>query len=157
MGIDGRGVSNRMGWYMKIITEPKELIGRYVARKQGKTDDWQNYAAIGLLNSNEELVAGVVFDCYQHPNILMHISAERLSRGFMDAIVRYPFEQLQCKRITGTILKSNKKSRRFANHMGFKLEGVMRNAHEDGDVCIYGLMKKDAQKWMRQELEKVHG
>jgi len=33
----------------------------------------------------------------------------------------------------------------------------MRNAHEDGDVCIYGLMKKDAQKWMRQELEKVHG
>jgi RimJ/RimL family protein N-acetyltransferase len=142
---------------MKIIIEPKELIGRYVARKQGKTDDWQNYAAIGLLNSNEELVAGVVFDCYQHPNILMHISAERLSRGFMDAIVRYAFEQLQCKRITGTILKSNKKSRRFANHMGFKLEGVMRNAHEDGDVCIYGLMKKDAQKWMRQELEKVHG
>lgn len=142
---------------MKIITEPKELIGRYVASKQGKNDDWQNYAAIGLLNSDEELVAGVVFDCYQHPNILMHISAERLSRGFMDAIVRYAFEQLQCKRITGTILKSNKKSRRFANHMGFKLEGVMRNAHEDGDVCIYGLMKKDAQKWMRQELEKVHG
>lgn len=142
---------------MRVITEPKELIGRYVASKQGQTKEWQNYSAIGLLNSNEELVAGVVFDCYQHPNILMHISAERLSRGFMDAIVRYPFEQLQCKRITGTILKSNKKSRRFANHMGFKLEGVMRNAHEDGDVCIYGLMKKDAQKWMRQELEKVHG
>jgi len=142
---------------MKIITEPKELIGRYVASKQGQTEEWQNYSAIGLLNSNEELVAGVVFDCYQHPNILMHIAAERISRGFMDAIVRYAFEQLQCKRITGTILKSNKKSRRFANHMGFKLEGVMRNAHKNGDVCIYGLMKKDAQKWMRQELEKVHG
>jgi RimJ/RimL family protein N-acetyltransferase len=142
---------------MKIITEPKELIGRYVAQKQGQTEEWQNYSAIGLLNSNDELIAGVVFDGYQHPNILMHIAAERLSKNFMDAIVRYPFEQLQCKRITGTILKSNKKSRRFANHMGFKLEGILRDAHKNGDVCIYGLMKKDAKKWMRQELEKVHG
>lgn len=142
---------------MKIITEPKELIGRYVAQKQGQTEDWKNFVAIGLLNSNDELIAGVVFDGYSHPNICMHISAERLSKNFMDAIVRYPFEQLQCKRITGTILKSNKKSRRFANHMGFKLEGIMRDAHKDGDVCIYGLMKKDAKKWMRQELEKVHG
>ena len=142
---------------MKIITEPKELIGRYVASKQGQTEEWRNYSAIGLLNSNEELVAGAVFDGYQHPNILMHISAERLSRNFMDAIVRYAFEQLQCKRITGTILKSNKKSRKFAEQFGAKLEGVMRDAHEKGDVCIYGLMKKDAEKWMRQELEKVNG
>ena len=75
----------------------------------------------------------------------------------MDAIVRYAFEQLQCKRITGTILKSNKKSRRFAEQFGARLEGVMRDAHEQGDVCIYGLLKKDAAKWMRQELEKVNG
>jgi len=139
---------------MKIITEPKELIGRYVAQKQGKTDDWKNYVAFGLLNSNDELVAGVVFDGYRHPNICMHISADRLSRNFMDAIVRYAFEQLQCKRITGTILKSNKKSRRFAHQFGARLEGVMRDAHDQGDVCIYGLLKRDAEKWIQPRYTK---
>tara|TARA_R110002126_G_scaffold253479_1_gene396551 strand:- start:875 stop:1318 length:444 start_codon:yes stop_codon:yes gene_type:complete len=139
---------------MKIITEPKELIGRYVAQKQGRSPDWGLYVAFGLVNNNEELIAGVVFNGYIAPNIMMHISAETLTPGFVSTIMHYAFVKNNCKRVTGIIDKNNKKSRRFAHHLGAKLEGVMKDASPSGDLCIYGLMKSDAEKWIQPRYMK---
>ena len=61
---------------MKIITEPKELIGRYVASKQGRSADWGLFVAFGLVNDDEELIAGVVFNGYIAPNTIS-LRAER--------------------------------------------------------------------------------
>jgi hypothetical protein len=134
---------------MKIITEPKELIGRYVAQKQGRSPDWGLYVAFGLVNDDEELICGVVFNGYIAPNIMMHISADTITPGFISTVMHYAFVTNKCKRVTGIIDKRNKKSRRFAHHLGAKLEGVMREASEHGDLCIYGLMKRDAEKWIQ--------
>jgi RimJ/RimL family protein N-acetyltransferase len=143
-----------MGWYMKIITEPKELIGRYVASKQGRSADWGLFVAFGLVNDDEELIAGVVFNGYIAPNIMMHISADAITPGFISTVMHYAFVKNNCKRVTGIIDKRNKKSRRFAHHLGAKLEGVMRDAGEHGDICIYGLMKSDAEKWIQPRYMK---
>ena len=148
MGGNGRCVPNRMGWYMRIITEPKELIGNYVAKKQNHLPDWGSFVAFGLVNKHEELIAGVVFNQLLIPNIMMHISAEKLNAGFISTVMHYAFEKNKCKRITGVIDRRNKKSRRFAIHLGAKLEGVMRQASVNNeDLCIYGLLKADAKKW----------
>lgn len=138
---------------MRIITEPKELIGRYVARKIG-AGSWKDFAAVGLLNDDDELVAGAVFNGYSPPNVLMHIAAERLTPAFVAAFIQYPFEQMKAGRITGLIDASNAKSRRFAEHLGAKLEGVMRQASPKGDVCVYGLLAKDAQRWLTQRYKQ---
>lgn len=134
---------------MRIITEPKELIARYVARNTGTLNDPGSFSAVGLVNEADELVAGVVFNGYSHPNILMHIAAERMTPTFVAAIMQYPFEQLKVNRVTGVIDKKNAASRRFAEKLGATLEGVMKDASpRGGDVCIYGLLAKSAQKWL---------
>jgi RimJ/RimL family protein N-acetyltransferase len=133
---------------MRIITEPKELIARYVARKTNALKDPGRFSAVGLVNNDDELVAGVVFNGYEHPNILMHIAAERMTPGYIAAVMYYPFKQLGCKRVTGLIAKKNKKSRGFAEHLGAVLEGTMKDASPYGDVCVYGLLEKAARKWL---------
>jgi len=105
--------------------------------------------AIGLVNGDNEIVAGAVFNGYSKPNILMHIAAERMTPAFISALMDYAFRVADCKRITGLIRMSNEKSRRFAEHLGGKLEGVMKDAAPDGDICVYGLMKADGMKWIR--------
>lgn len=134
-----------------ILTEPKELIARYVARQTGSLSNLGEFSAVGLINGHEELVAGVVFNGYEHPNILMHIAADRMTPGFIAAVMHYPFIQLRVTRVTGLIAKRNKKSRRFAEHLGAKLEGVMEKASVNGDVCVYGLMAERGMKWLSEK------
>lgn len=142
---------------LKIITEPKSLIARYISRMQSREVGGQGYEAIGLLNDDEELVAGALFNGYDHPNILMHIACERFTPGFITAIMYFPFVQLKCVRITGVIEEQNVNSRRFAEHLGARQEGVMLRAAPSGDnYCIYGLMAEDAQKWLtKRNLRKL--
>jgi len=156
MGLNGCGLSKRMGWDMRIIHEPKELIGQYVALKQNHLPDFGLYTAFGLLNKDEQLVAGIIFNGYLHPNIMMHISAEQITPGFIATAMHYAFVQLNCKRITGVIEQGNKDSFRFAKKLGAQIEGIMRDATPKGDLYIYGLLKANAQKWIKpQYLKKL--
>jgi len=133
---------------MNVITQPAELIARYVAKKIRRSVSSELAVTFGLVNDDDELVAGVVFTGYAPPSILMHIAAERLSPAFMAAIMDYAFRQLECKRITGLIDADNHRSRRFAEHLGGQLEGIMRDASPSGDVAVYGLLRKDAARWL---------
>lgn len=141
---------------MRLISEPKELIGRYVAAKQGRTADWGLYTAFGAINSDDELVAGIVFNGYTPPSIMMHIAADRMTPGLIATAMHYAFIKSGCKRITGIIEQNNEKSCRFARSLGANLEGIMRDASKNGNLCIYGLLRNDAQKWLEPKyLQKL--
>lgn len=134
---------------MRVITQPKELIGNYVASKMGRVCRWGSFEAVGLLSDLDELAAGAVFNGYDHPNILMHIAAERMTPGFVAALMHYPFVQLNCERVTGLIDASNRKSIKFALHLGAAYEGsMMRAAKDGGAVRIYGLLREEGEKWL---------
>lgn len=133
---------------MRIITEPKALIGRYVAMKIGRETDWGQFAAFGLIDDDDRIVCGVVFNNYIAPSISMSIGADRITPAFMAAIIRYAFIQCGCSRISGSVDKKNHASRGFALHLGAKLEGCMRKASHRGDVLIYGLLRSEADKWL---------
>ena len=148
MGGNGRRLSSWLGGDMRIITEPKETIGRYVASKLESGGKWTDFVAFGLVNNDQELMAGVVFNGYTPPAICRHIAAEKMTPTFIAVIMDYAFRQLKCKRVTGVIDRKNRASRRFALHLGAKLEGVMRDATPNGDTCIYGLLRKDAERWL---------
>jgi len=99
----------------------------------------------------DRILMGAVFNCFTKQNINMHIAKlpeAPFSRTFVWAIMDYPFNQLKVKRITGTIAKRNLQSQRFARHLGAKLEGTMIDALPDDDLCIFGLLRSDAQKWL---------
>lgn len=62
---------------------------------------------------------------------------------------RWVFGQLGVRRVNSYIEKKNKRSRKFVEGVGWKLEGTLRKAALNGDdLCIYGLLKHDFEdKW----------
>ena len=120
----------------------------------GVSNDWGSFSAVGLVNDSDEILAGVVFNGYEHPNILAHIAADFITPGFMYAITDYPFNQAKCSRVTGLIKSKNKKSVSFAESWGAELEGKMRNAAVNDDILVYGLLKENSSKWLSSKYQK---
>lgn len=137
----------------RVINEPKSLIANFVSAVNDVPFSAGNgYAALGLVR-DDSLVAGVVYNGFSWPDILMHIGAvpgrHWLTREFLFAMFDYPFRQLRCARVTGLIPKKNKDCRIFAEHLGFEFEGKMRRALPDDDLMVYGLLEEKST-WHRE-------
>jgi hypothetical protein len=94
----------------------------------------------------------VVLSNFTPRNIDLHIALRpgtrftpRTSIQLFRMVFGYVFNQLGAVRVTGLIKKSNIACRRFAEHIGFQLEGVMRKALPDDDVCIYSFLNSEFQ------------
>lgn len=133
-----------------IIAQPKELIGAYVNIMQGVRPDasWGNFTALGLVRG-DDLVAGIIYNAYEGANVNMHIGAEKGSRWltpeFLFAAFEYPFNQLGKRRATAHMAASNKAAIKFAENLGFELEGKMRNYYADDDAVIYGMLRENCR------------
>jgi RimJ/RimL family protein N-acetyltransferase len=69
-----------------------------------------------------------------------------MSRSFLGEVFRYPFEQLRVQRVTGLVPARNEQAARFDEHLGFKLEGRVRQILPDGDdVLVYGMLKSECR------------
>lgn len=112
------------------------------------------YTAIGW-KTGDALTAGAVFDNYTRINIDTHIAIadKRVSRLFLGECFRYVFGQLGVKRITARVARSNRASIVFCLSLGFKAEGICREALSGGeDLCIYGMLACEC-RWL--ELGKI--
>lgn len=98
-----------------------------------------------------ELKAGVVFDQYTGSDICMHVVVEdrrAVTREALKAAFSFPFVTLGCQRVTGLVPARNVKARRFDEGLGFVLEGIKKQAFEDGeDELIFGMLKEDC-RWL---------
>lgn len=107
-----------------------------------------HYVAIGYERFGQ-LVGGVVFTQFSGRNIVLACALEApLTRMFLRALFFYPFLQLGCARMTLLIDEDNAKSIRLVEHVGFILEGRMREAMPRGDVLIYGLLRTEC-RWLK--------
>lgn len=66
-----------------------------------------------------------------------------MTLGFLNLLYDYIFKQLGCVRVTALIDASNETAIKQAERVGFKREGCLRDGAEDGDVYLYGMLKKD--------------
>jgi hypothetical protein len=60
------------------------------------------------------------------------------------------FGQMGLDRVTATIKKSNKRSRKFVEGVGFRVEGKLRKAVKGEDMIVYGLLKEEHDTWLRK-------
>jgi len=139
---------------LKTITCDGERVAKFVARELGiKT--WSNPVGIGI-EEDGEMLAGVVYDYFNGRNICMHVAAVEgkrwMTREFLWYAFYYPFVELGCDRVTGLVPESNLDARRFDQHLGFILETKLQDAHPDGDLLVYKMMKQDCRF-----LERRHG
>lgn len=100
---------------------------------------------------NGQIVAGVVYAEWNGPNVVCHIASDGsrrwLTREFLWTIFDYPFNQLECRRITVCVGEGNSNSRRFVEHLGFELETTLRAAHPTGDLLVYSMFSESC-KWI---------
>src|SRR6185437_8300979 len=127
-------------------------IARWVGDQVG-IKDFGPCAAIGVARG-DKIIAGAVFNRYAHPNIeatIATISPRWATPDVLRAFLRYPFDQLGCKRITAVTEITNQPARAFLCRLGFRQEGIHPDAFTHGDGVSYGLLRKDAVRWLAED------
>ncbi len=132
-------------WACDILGTKLELFGfdRY-----GKP----LFQTLGFAREGKTLCVFVVYQ-YISPNIFIAFaskSARWASKENVRALGVWIFEDLGCNRMTSLTEKQNKRSRKFQEGVGFKHEGKLRRATDNGDIIIYGLTKEDHHLWLRK-------
>lgn len=132
---------------------PNDMLVRWIGARLG-IDDFGPCVTIGVMQKGE-LIAVVLYNKYLHPNIEASIASTTprwCTREHLRGILSYPFLELKCKRITATVPASLEKWRmRGLPRLGFRQEGYHPDVYEDGDAVTYGLLRKDAERWLQEE------
>ena len=127
-----------------------EYVGRWVATRAQVF--WHpEDKAIGLLDPDKGIIAGVLYQDFNGANIVAHIAAEPgarwMTRHFLWAIFDYPFNQLGVRRITGQVAAKNIQARQFDEHLGFVAEATLKDALPDDDLLLY-CMRRENCRWL---------
>lgn len=99
----------------------------------------------------------VIFDDYEEfGSIKMHVALTTpkcVTRRAIQAVFEYPFSQLGVKKVLATVNSENHAALSFDLRLGFKVEAVIKDAYERGDMYILS-MTQDQCRWIRG---KTHG
>lgn len=130
----------------RIMFDPK-IVGPWV-EKNGGGYYRQGTKTIGLLNSSDELIAGVMYDYWNGASVYMHVAIRsRITREFLWVCFDYPFNQLGCNVVLGLVAEENTAAQRFDEHLGFRLQTRIENAHPSGALLVYTMYRKDC-RWL---------
>ena len=132
----------------KVVTEKQEHLRAWLERilfqKFG-----QEAQFIGQ-EKDGQLVAVVAFTNFVTNACAMHIGSvgdNWMSRDLLWACFDYPFIKLEKKVILATLEASNFEALRLNRHLGFQVDAVIKDAHENGDLMIMSMRKEDC-KWL---------
>lgn len=136
----------------------EEPIGRYLARQFPEFGpNYVPHKAIGWADADRKLIAALAID-YEHPwDGRVALYAERpdfWTPKQLRTLFGQAFGEWGLTRLTLWIGKRNKRARRLAEGLGFRLEGTKRGGF-DGltDEMMYGMTKHDC-RWFK---ENRHG
>lgn len=133
----------------RIVTQD-DAIGRWTYERTGG-GDWipGSGATIGVVNHGR-IVAGVTFTQWTGPNIFTSVAVDdrrAVSRRFLFLCFWYPFEQLQCRRITGLVNSDNSACLQSIEHLGFVREATLADAAPNGDLVVFRMFKEECS-WL---------
>lgn len=134
------------------------MVCEWVRQRIGLKWSWPNAFTVSLWDDCE-ILAAVVYESFDEISITCHIAGVHgsrwMTRRYLNAIFSYPFLFLKVRRINVCVAASNEDSRKLVEHMGFKQEGIAREAApHGGDLIIYGMLRSECPKHF---LEMKHG
>lgn len=136
---------------MALVTDQKDRFGVWVAQQVEQNCSWGSFYAMGLMDANDRITAGVVINNYNGSNATCHIAITKPTREIVQlfrAVCDYAFRQCGLKRLTGMVPASKPKVITFDKHLGFEEEFVMRKgAHDGGDLVVLVLWP-DKCRWL---------
>ena len=104
--------------------------------------------AIGVTDAEGVVRAAAIYSGYDGDFHDIEISFAMdpgfyLSRSAISMLLRYPFGQLKCKRVTAATPLRATSTRQFLEKLGFKREGVLRRRFGTDDAAVYGILAKE--------------
>lgn len=146
-----------MKWVCVDQRVAREVGVPWALAKIGLRFPWVDPVAI-MLFDGDILRACAVYTDYDLGNVSMHIASDGtrkwMTREFLRACFHYPFKELKVRRVTGLVAASNPRALRFDTHLGFRLEGRIRQGAQDGsDLLVLGMLRGEC----RYLKEPVHG
>lgn len=99
----------------------------------------------------------VVFHNLRQTGCEVSIVSDRgLSKGFIKVVFGYAFQLANLSRLSALVETGNQESIEMVEKLGFKREGTLRHAADNGsNLYIYGMLKEEC-KWVRNpEVEAV--
>lgn len=135
-----------------MLTEPRgPLLAWFCARTGQPLSGWDNASIIARVSGLLPVVV-ILYNQFHRPDIWMHVAAEPgriwCTPDFLGHIFGYPFEQLDCGRVTALVARSNIRLRKLVLHLGFVEEGILREALPTGDALIaYGMLRREC-RWI---------
>ena len=141
-----------MGSGRYILEGEDQLVAEWVCdRTGGRLDLTQSpYSAIGCRDRLGNLVGGVVYNNFTRNDCHMHVGGigQWLTRRMIGECFRYPFIQLGCSRVTGTVSSDNEHALDFDFRLGFQHEGTLRHYFADGrDLILLGMLREEC-RWL---------
>lgn len=133
---------------MRLAFGIDEIAAKWVAGKLGVEVE-RGARALAVLDG-PRIIGAVAYQSYRGCDIEMLCASESrrwLSRDFLGHFFGYPFVQLGVRRVTAIVDKRNKHARQFTERLGWRLEGVVREALDGRDACIYGMLRREC-KWV---------
>lgn len=127
-------------------------LSRWAGDRLG-IDYWGPCQTIGIIRHGK-LAAVAVFHQFRKPSIeISFVTADKqwATPQTVRGILRYPFIQLGCKRLTAITEATNQSTRTFLCRLGFREEGYHPDSFESGDAVSYGLLRRDATRWLAEE------
>jgi RimJ/RimL family protein N-acetyltransferase len=140
---------------MRVVYGEDQAVGNWVKSRIPYMTGFGQSVAVGVA-TEAKLVAGIVWHNYSPTNpggnIEVSVAADSalwLRPRILRELLNYPFKQLGCHRITAIVARKNKRSRKFTEHFGFRLEGVVRKGLGADDAMIYGMLRPEC-RWMKE-------
>lgn len=135
---------------MIITLQDQHLLDWTAARLHARwTPDAKTLALVD--ESENELLAVVVFDDFTEHNCMMHIASTTPRWGqasFIKACFRYAFLQCGLERVTFLTRADNGEVIELVQRLGAKEEGRMRRYFGDCDALLWGILWSEC-KWLK--------
>lgn len=136
---------------MRFIYGQDARVARFVCQHAPHSErGFEKYVAIGIEEGNQ-LIAGCVYSEYRGHSIHVSMASTTprwATKGALAVFFGYPFNQLQCKRLTAYTGKSMANVRAFLERLGFIQEGVIREGFEDDDCVVFGMLREEC-RWIK--------
>ena len=134
---------------MILLTGHDVEVADWVGRKIG-APIIPPYTALGWLDEDGTLVAGIVFHTYvPNGNIDMAIALSgRLTRPMMATVADYMFRQCAARRCTARTARKNERAQSILKRIGFVQEAICAKYFSDDDAVQFRLLKREAKRWM---------
>jgi RimJ/RimL family protein N-acetyltransferase len=135
-----------------IVYGDKQLLLGWAGKRLGMEFDERLSEPIGVENDGEILAVAVINNVrWPNAEISFVMASPRwATRTHIAGIFAYPFLQLGMKRLSAVTEVKNQPARAFLCRLGFKQEGYHPEAFPSGDGVSYGLLREDAQCWLKE-------